>query len=173
MALARAGRLSHTQSSDQLGGGNTTVLQSSLIEQARGWQGSDTSSHQTTSVLHTSLRGASNTHPKRGYGPVNKTTNRDLSPDRGSDHSSNEQEDTRMSLDTCVLKAELCYAWDSRVRIFRILKSYSTDAAIKAQGIGGHTVSASGSTVDWGLLPFDCSTCPMQWRCSRHLNAHA
>ena len=66
-----------------------------------------------------------------------------------------------------------CYAWDSRVRIFRILKSYSTDAAIKAQGIGGHTVSANGSTVDWGLLPFDCSTCPMQWRCSRHLNAHA
>ena len=66
------------------GGGNTTVLQSSLIEQARGWQGSDTSSHQTTSVSHTSLRGASNTHPKRGYGPVDKTTNRDLSPDRGS-----------------------------------------------------------------------------------------
>ena len=77
------------------GGGNTTVLQSNLVEQARGWQGSDTSSHQLTSVLHTALRGASNTHPRRGYGPVNTPSNRDLSPDRGSDHSSNEQGEPR------------------------------------------------------------------------------
>ena len=89
------------------GGGNTTVLQSNLVEQARGWQGSDTSSHQLTSALHTAPRGASNTHPRRGYGPVNTPANRDLSPDRGSEHSSNQQEDTRMSLDTCVLKSEL------------------------------------------------------------------
>ena len=43
------------------GGGNTTVLQSNLVEQARGWQGSDTSPHQPTSVLYTTLRGGSNT----------------------------------------------------------------------------------------------------------------
>ena len=61
------------------GGARATVPHSNLIEQARRWQGSDTSTipHHPTSVSHT-LRGGSPTH--RGYGLTqSKDPNRDLS----------------------------------------------------------------------------------------------